>query len=1046
MLQDKELEIRLQFLDEAQEYLSTMESALLGVADNQVDMPKLDAALRAAHSIKGGAATMGFQTLSELAHRLEDFFKVLKVQHNSIQIHAELERLLLLGVDCLHQVIDYERRGTPINQKWLDTKVYPILEQLRQRLGEPPEDTGLIMAPEEGQDVVHLLFETEVEGCLQRLESVLAENNPCLREEVEILAQELGGLGEMLDLMAFSQLCQSVEQHLNAAPDRVEEVSHLALQAWRRSQALVLTGNLNALPIGIEGTGLTTSASEAIIHSSSGTPETIEVEQPHLQENLADDRTFHAELIEDFDAAIPIETEESSPSQVDTLFSNTISDLEIMSFEDVQSASKEPQDTPRETNVTEFRVLEDPPADTTESSQESTVRVSAKQLDQLNALFGELTIERNRLNLGVKRLRNLIHSLNHRIQVLGQSNGQLRTAYDKVATQTTPDFWLSSADFGLEGSSKKLNQIRTNAYALNPTGTGQQPTTKIPKPELRGFDALEMDRYDDLHSVFQEVIETIVQVQEVTSDIDLGLEDTEETTHDLNKTAKQLQTSLTQLRMRPLSDVLDRFPRALRELSLQYGKSVQLKIHGGNTLVDRYILEALQAPLMHILRNAFDHGIETREIREACGKPEQGVIEIRAFHQSNWTVITIGDDGGGIPLEKIRAQAIQQGLDKMLLERASDEDLLSLIFEPGFSTADQVTTLSGRGIGMDVVRNNLEQVRGKIKVDTQAGVGTTFTILVPCTLSVMRVLLAESNGMLLAFPTDLIEEMFFLQPEQIIKTIGSEAFEWEGRMVQLIRLSQWLTFNISRPSSGLETPPSIDVPTTLMLRQNNHPVGLQVDRCWGEQEVAIRRIEGNLPMPPGFSNCTILGDGRVVPLVNVPELLQWINGDKLARINPDASLPHLLSTSETPPELNLPKPTTQPNPKLTILIVDDSITVRRLLALVLEKAGYQVIQAKDGQDALDQLSGGLQVQTAICDIEMPRLDGYGFLAQVKSIAHLKQLPVIMLTSRSGDKHRQLAMNLGAIAYFSKPYNEQKLLQTLEQVLNVAPAIGSSNGL
>jgi chemosensory pili system protein ChpA (sensor histidine kinase/response regulator) len=301
--------------------------------------------------------------------------------------------------------------------------------------------------------------------------------------------------------------------------------------------------------------------------------------------------------------------------------------------------------------------------------------------------------------------------------------------------------------------------------------------------------------------------------------------------------------------------------------------------------------------------------------------------------------------------------------------------------------------------------------------------------------------------LLLAFPTDVIEEMFLFEPEQIITTIGGEALDWDGTMVQLIRLSQWLQFNSPRSLEGLETPPNIDSPTILMLKHNNQLVGLQIDRSWGEQEVAIRRVEGGLPMSPGFTNCTILGDGRVVPLVNVPELLHWISSCDRSTPSP-ATVPDISfgspATSTNP--LILPRLNVTPPPQLpaaieqpsTILIVDDSINVRRLLALSLEKAGYRVAQAKDGQDALDKLGGGLHIQAVICDIEMPRLDGYGFLAKIKAQPEHQQLPVLMLTSRSGNKHRQLAMSLGASAYFSKPYDERKLFQTLKELIHLAP--------
>ena len=946
MPQNKELEIRRQFLEEAQEYLNTIESVILGAATTRIDNQKLDAILRAAHSIKGGAAMMGFQTLSHLAHRLEDFFKVLKVQQHLIE--SELESLLLGAVDCLSQTIALHRQGVGeqgctnvLDQEWLN-HANSVFEQLHQLIGEPAcfdEDAAAPQLSEDGQDMVATIFETEVEGCLQRLESVLAApEKPCLFEELSIMAQELGGLGEMLQLNAFTNLCESITQHLEATPDRVEEIARLALQAWRRSKAALLIGQVDTLPTQID-----------------------------------------------------VDLESVSPLPI----TENQSDVQTVDFKTLQfSASSELNVPPEVAPATALSQLK--PSTDAKENQENTVRVPSKQLDQLNDLFGDLTIERNGLDVHLERLRNLVRILSHWARTLQRFDTRRRTASEESRGQ------------GTGGRGERVNGFPSNGSQSPEFSHTVAPSTPSASPALF------------LQQLPLELMETIVRIQEVTDDIDLSLEDTEQTVGDLNRTAKQLQTNITQVRMRPLSDLVDRFPRAIRELSLQYGKKVELNIHGSGTLIDRAILEALSDPLMQLLRNAFDHGIEDAAIRQASGKPEQGAINISAVTRGNQTLISVSDDGSGIDLDKIRQQADRLGLDLAAIAAASDEELLTLIFEPGFSTAGEVTTLSGRGVGLDVVRTNLRQLRGDIKVNTQLGVGTTFTLSVPLTLSVTRVLLVESNRMLLAFPTDAIEEMLLLNPEQILKIAGKEVLSWEGTMVPLIYLGHWLEFSYPQMAVDSENLPLMSVPTVLMIAQGNELVGLQVDRCWGEQEVAIRKVEGNIAMPPGFTSCTILGDGRVVPLVNPPELLHWIASCK--------------QSYSSKPEEKSPKTTVLQSQKDTILVVDDSINVRRFLSLTLEKAGYRVEQAKDGQDAFEKLTNGLPVRAIICDIDMPRLDGYGLLARVKSAPALKHLPMAMLTSRSGDKHRQLAMDLGATVYFSKPYNEQELLKTLKQLL------------
>lgn len=1001
MSQDKELEIKRQFLDEAEEYLQTLEEAVLGLSSSRIDAHKINGALRAAHSVKGGAGMMGYQLLNELSHRLEDSFKVLKVQKQSLEVDADLEHLLLAGVDCLRHVIGCDRQNLPIEPDWLHNSAQPVFEQLYDRLGEPQaEDANSVLSPEDGQDILPLLFETEVEDCLQRLEAALAAGDPDpLRDELEQLAQELGALGEMLQLEPFTQLCTSVAGFAGVAPD-VAVVAEEALKAWRRSQVLVLTQQLDLLPraIAIEGVVLP------------GLPAVSDAVSESLQNPLV-----HDEIDES-----PLDSPEDS-------------DLFDLSDEPTVPLTVPAQSQTPKTHANEISVFAGQPsaaAELEEAEPDTTVRVSTRHLNQLSDLFGELTIDRNALNLYLTRLRNLTTLLSHRVQVLEQSNSELRTAYDRL---TVNGGRSPNSDGLLSASPSSLPQpYATFAPKLAATST------------VQGFDALELDRYDGLHLLAQEVQETIVQVQEVTSDIDLSLEDVEQTARALNKTANQLQARLTQVRMRPLSDIVDRFPRALRELCLQHGKRVRLEINGANTLIDRNILEALNDPLMHLLRNAFDHGIEDPETRKAQGKPEEGTIQIQAFHRGNRTIITVKDDGNGIPIEKIREKAIAIGLDPVLLSAASDEELVSLIFEPGFSTADQVTALSGRGVGMDVVRDSLKQVRGDIKVSTQAGQGTMFTLSVPFTMSVVRVLIVESNGMLLAIPSDVIGEMLALDPKDVIQTGGSDMLNVQGSILPLVVLSRWLRFRGVRYPYRLETPPTINSPTVLLVEHNSQVMGVQIDACWGEQETAVRRVNGTIALPPGFSNCTILGDGRVVPLVNLSEMLHWVASAEAA----------IAASSHTPTEdfdVELDRLDQRGDRALSgsqpaILVIDDSINVRRFLALTLEKAGYQVEQAKDGQEAVEKLRAGLQVNAVVCDIEMPRLDGYGFLAKVKSNPQFEHLPVTMLTSRTSAKHRQLALSLGAIAYFSKPYNEQTLLATLAQHIHDPSQFAASAAL
>ncbi|BAY19496.1 multi-sensor signal transduction histidine kinase [Anabaenopsis circularis NIES-21] len=996
MSQDKELEIQMQFLEEATDYLNTLEAVLLEIdTSHRIDLEKINGALRAAHSIKGGAAMMGFRVLSDLAHRLEDAFKVLKTRKSSLEIDQQLQSLLLSAIDWMRQIVELLSTESVIEEQWLTSFCFPVFDELHQRLGDPtPEDATTMLSPEDGQNIIPLLFETEVEGCLQRLESVLADSQqPCLQEEVAIMAAELGGLGEMLQLTAFTQLCDFIKRCVEcAAPERIPEIAQIALQTWRRSQALVLTNQLDSLPRAIELSEAPTTSTNYNQFEQLSTADAI-------AQFLATDNGVHQEV-----------------ELTETPLIGQAEEITVSNFVPLDAEINQSISLPEINTIIAEHKTEVISHGKDREHSENSVRVPSKQLEQINDLFSELIVQRNGLHSQLEKLRKLSRNLNQRVQTLDRENQELRMAYNRV-----------------------LSANARQHHAITLVESSENESIYSPTQNL----ASTQHSLEEINLRSQDVIETIVQVQEVSTDIQLSVDDADQIARKLNKTSKQLQTKLNQVRMRPISELVERFPRAIRDLNVEYGKNVQLKIEGGNTLIERSILEALNDPLMHLLRNAFDHGIEESATRHSLGKPEQGLIEIQATHRSNRTIITMRDDGRGISLEKIRARALAMGLDSSLLESASDDELLSLIFEPGFSTSEKVTALSGRGVGMDVVRNNLKLVRGDITVDTEPGKGTTFTLSVPFTLSVARVLLVETSKILLAFPTDVVSEIFLLQSDRIISMGGSEVLNWQGTMIPLIRLGQYLDFNCPRyDSPELETPAAINASSVLIVKGNNQTVAVQVDRCWGEQEVAIRQVEGNIPLPEGFSNCTILGDGRVVALVNANELLYWIATNQNTPKNnqlPSVRLktPFLFVDSEKLAAL-------PPKPKGKILIIDDSINVRRFLALTLEKGGYQVEQAKDGQDALEKLETGLKIAAVICDIEMPRLDGYGFLGKVKNNIDWKNIPVAMLTSRSSDKHKQLAIQLGARAYFSKPYNEQELLGTLEQLISNVAETAASN--
>jgi len=1081
---DTEQQARIDFLDEANEYFDNLESLLIELDTQGAQVSILDSAMRAAHSLKGGAAMMRFNTLSKIAHRLEDFLKILRVRQDDTLVNREVTNLLLQGVDCLRAARDLHQQNASIGEDWLTINAEPIFEALAARLGSlSDEDEDRLLAEEEQVDVSSLIFQSGVEDCLESFRPQIDLLTPTeLKAELAIQAEQLAEFGTMSQIEPFVQLSQSVGQQL--AVVSLEQVKDLALQAvklWERSHALVLVGRMDKLPtqisVNAEDNQESLSIGDPNIADFVDATELAEIQNFTAQElgsnsdSVSNDRRDLDEIIPnatdllkldaafesldipetvesqtsgsvvdfDFDALTPDAAELSEldaafesldiPETVESQTSGSVVDFDFdaltpdaaeLSELDAAFAQIETPVSPDPVSTRETTLKPTLPAPSTslqprKQDQGRMVRVSAQQLERLNDLSSQLILERNAAVLRLSQLENLVDLTKERMRRLEQSSHQLRKLYD----------WAS-----LVGVSANLfrpdDRLQRMTPASQPEIVGVDTSWEsIPSSTTEKFDALEMDRYSDLHLLSQEQMETIVQLQEVTTDMDLGVAEMGQTIRNLSYNTRELQQTVMRSQMRPFSELVSRFPRLIRDLSTQHNKQVNLVIEGKTTYLDRQALELLADPLTHLLRNAFDHGLEDTETRIAAGKPPQGKITLEARQQGNQTVITIADDGGGIDPQKIRDRLLKLGFSLTQVNEISSSDLLEAIFEPGFSTAEQVTELSGRGVGMDVVRNHLQQIRGDIQVKTELGKGTTFTITVPLSLLVLKVVIVESAAMVFAIPVNSIKQIIHYDDQLVTEGNKEEQITWSHQSIPLLRLEKYLQF--SRPGKPFEMTgnPKIQTPTVLIFAANNRLQGIYLQKYWNEEEVAIRTVTSSITLFPGFAGSTVLGDGRVIPLIEPIALSKGLAKQQRTSISDLTA-----SSQDNNSSLNF-----SVGDRSTILVVDDSVNVRRYLAGVLERNGYQVEEAKDGQDAVDKLTSGLQVQAVICDVEMPRLDGYGVLTEVKSEPALEHIPIAMLTSRSNDKHRRLAIKLGASAYFSKPFNEQEMLQTLESLIS-----------
>ncbi|MBL1199968.1 MAG: response regulator [Nostoc sp. GBBB01] len=669
-------------------------------------------------------------------------------------------------------------------------------------------------------------------------------------------------------------------------------------------------------------------------------------------------------------------------------------------FSDLEKLLAEADQTISHSALTKSNTTKTPRPSTRRTARfEETMKVPVKQLDDMSNLVGELVVNRNTLEQDHERLRQSLDNLLIQVQQLSDVGARMQELYERSLLE-------ASLLAGRKAKESGVNSQDSNSD--------------------RGFSELEMDRFTPFHTLSQQMIERIVRVRESASDIDFVTEETERVARQFRQVTTQLQEGLTRARMVPFAQTIDRWRRGVRDNAIKCGKQVELVIEGGDTLIDKMILDHLSDPLTHMLNNAIAHGIETPEQRQAAGKPPVGIITIRAFHQGNQTVISVGDDGAGIDPARVKAKAIKIGMiTEAQAKTMSRLEVYDLLFQSGFSIKDQADEISGRGVGMDVVRSAISEIRGTVNTDSAIGKGTTFTIRLPLTLSICKALCCVSDRARIAFPMDGVEDTLDIPMKNIQHNANGQSFiSWRDTLLPFRPLKELLTFNrqISRGNvyGGNRDD---DMVSVVVVRSANTLIALQIDLVLSEQEIVIKQFEGPAPKPIGVAGATVLGDGRIMPIADVLEIIDIFQGRISTQIG-SSSWQQKASPTDTP--------ATKIDP--TVLIVDDSITVRELLSLTFNKAGYRVEQARDGQEAWDKLRSGLPCDIVFCDIEMPRCDGLELLSRIQKDSNLNHLPIAMLTSRGADKHRQMAVQLGASGYFTKPYLEEALLEAASRML------------
>ncbi len=592
----------------------------------------------------------------------------------------------------------------------------------------------------------------------------------------------------------------------------------------------------------------------------------------------------------------------------------------------------------------------------------TTIRVRSELVDDLVNQAGEVSIARSRIESEMLALKSSLLDLTENVT-------RLRTQMRELEIQAESQM-----------------QARTREF----------------QEAAQTFDPLEFDRFTRLQEVTRFIAESVNDVATIQHNLLKNVDESAAALTAQARMTKELQQNLMRVRMVPFASISDRLYRLTRQTGKEVGKKVNLELRGGRVEIDRGVLEKMISPFEHMLRNAIDHGLETPEEREASGKSEFGEVQVEVRQEGNELVVMLKDDGKGLNMDRIRAKALERGLIEAGQDVA-DRDLMQVIFEPGFSTASAVTQISGRGIGMDVVKNEIGNLGGRIDVDSVLGQGTSFTIHLPLTLAVTQVLLVKSSERLYAIPSVMIEQVQELKQDALALLYKNQAQEWLGGRYPFSYFPRLL-------GDAEVMPETKRFSTVLLLRSGANRMALHIDELVKNQEVVVKAIGPQLARIPGVAGSTVLGNGEIVLIMNPLALLA--HGEIATATQKDAPV-----ETRAPAQL-------QTTP--VVMVVDDSLTVRKITSRLLAREGFQVQTAKDGVDALQQLQE-LKPAVMLVDIEMPRMDGFEFTRNVRANDDTRHIPIIMITSRTAEKHRNYAFELGVNVFLGKPFQEDELM-------------------
>jgi chemosensory pili system protein ChpA (sensor histidine kinase/response regulator) len=634
-----------------------------------------------------------------------------------------------------------------------------------------------------------------------------------------------------------------------------------------------------------------------------------------------------------------------------------------------------------------------------------SVRIALERLDRMMNTVGELVINRTRMVGRVAELKQLVETLSFSKERLQGKVNEFQEKYEfnRISNSRT-ESWTQAA----------RPKMLTSAAAGDTSFWSE-------------FSELEMDRYDDFNILSRSMAEISADVNEVLTQLEGFIGRVEGDIDEFTKLAHHLQDEFTAARMVPIGTLYSRLSRAVRDAANSSGKQVDLDLAGSETELDNSIIQQISDPLVHLVRNSVAHGIENAAERASFGKPDIGKVSLRAYHRGNHIYIEVGDDGGGIDYERVKQSAIERGLvSPETADRLTERDLREMLFHPGFSTAPVKTELAGRGVGLDVVRANLNALNGEIEIQSTRGQGTKFTLKVPLTLIISPALFVRCGGVTFALPLSVVEEIRRIRADEIEDVGGKLLTKVRDVVTEVVRLDSYLGLPPLEAMNGYFR--------MVVANAGNRQIGLIVEEVLGKDEIVIKSLGEYLRRVKLFPGTTIAPDGSLILLIDLNRMVATEPSERRT-LQASASAARVFAPGSTAVARGtIPhEAIDRVEQERVIIVADDSISVRKFVGRMLEKNGYRVKLAADGLEAAELVTlHGCHL--VITDLEMPRMTGYELMAQLRQNPTTRRIPVMVVTSRAGAKHRDRALKEGAASFLTKPVQEDQLIAAVEQLM------------